>query len=240
MACRQLLDDEVLREVGVLILVHHDVLEALLVLQQHVGEVAQQDVHVEQQVVEVHRVAVVQALVIHLVDGAYGGSLGVDVGLVNLGVLHVFLRPQQVALGHRDAAQHIAGLVGLGVEVQLFDNLLDGGLAVVGVVDGEAVGVAQLVAVAAQQTGEDRVESAHPQVACLAAHQVNNTLLHLAGGLVGEGQRQDMERVHALLHEVRNAVGQRACLAAAGAGDNHHGPFGALGSFALRLIQLCQ
>ena len=58
-ACRQLLDDEILCIVGVLILVHHDVLETLLVFQQHVGEVAQQDIHVEQQVVEVHGVAVV-------------------------------------------------------------------------------------------------------------------------------------------------------------------------------------
>ena len=235
----QFLDDEILRIVRVLVLVNHDVAEPLLVFEQHVGEVPQQHVHVEQQVVEVHGVAVVQPLVVHGVDLSHGGPLGVLVGLVYFRVLHVVLRREQVALGHRDAPQHVAGLVGLGVEVQLLHNLLDGRLLVVGVVDGEAVGVAQAVAVGAQHAGEDRVEGAHPDVACLGAHQLDDALLHLACRLVGEGQRQYAEGVHALLYQVRYAVGQRACLAAAGAGDDHHRPFRALRRLALRFVQLC-
>ena len=181
-----------------------------------------------------------EPLVIHLVYLADGGALAVDVGLIDLGVLHVVFGREQVALGHRDTAHHVGGLVGLGVEIQLLDNLLDGGLRVVGVVDGETAGVAQLRAVAAQQTGEHRVESAHPDIPRLAANQFDNTLLHLAGSLVGEGQGQDVERVDAFLYQVRYAVGQRACLAAAGAGDNHHRPLGALRRLALGFVQLCQ
>lgn len=61
-------DDEVLGVVGVLVLVDHDVAEALLVLEEHGWEVAEEDVHVEEEVVEVHGHGVTEALVVHLVD----------------------------------------------------------------------------------------------------------------------------------------------------------------------------
>ena len=54
--------DFVLRMVGVLILVHHDVAEAQLVGFQHVGVVFQQQVRVQKQVIEVKRVGLLQAL----------------------------------------------------------------------------------------------------------------------------------------------------------------------------------
>ena len=50
----QLLHYEVLRKVGVLILVNQNILEKLLVFLPHVIVVAQQNVGVKQQVVEVH------------------------------------------------------------------------------------------------------------------------------------------------------------------------------------------
>ena len=50
----QLLDDEVLGEVGVLVLVHQDVAEAVLVFVEQIGEVPKQHIHLVQQVVEVH------------------------------------------------------------------------------------------------------------------------------------------------------------------------------------------
>ena len=115
----------------------------MLVLEQHVGEVAQQDVHVEQQVVEIHGVAIVQPLVVHLVDLSYGRAFTVDICLVDLRIFHVVFRAHEVALGHGDTAGYIGGFIGFWVEVEKFDDLLDGGLAVVGVVDGEAGCVAQ-------------------------------------------------------------------------------------------------
>ena len=64
----KLFDNEVLRVVGVLVLIDHDVLESVLILEQHIGEVAQEDVHVEEQVVEVHGHGIAQAVVVVLVD----------------------------------------------------------------------------------------------------------------------------------------------------------------------------
>ena len=50
----QLLDDQILGEVGVLVFVHEDVPEPVLVFVQEVGEVPQQDIHLVQEIVKIH------------------------------------------------------------------------------------------------------------------------------------------------------------------------------------------
>ena len=242
----ELLDNEVLRVVGVLILVHHDVFEAVLIFEQHVGVVAQQDVHIEKEVVEVHRHSVAKAVIVELVNLGNHGLVGILVGLLDFGVVGVILRREEVALGHRDATHHIAGAVGLGVEgavglgveVEVLDNLLESRFAVVVVIDGEGVDVANPLRLGTQNAGEDGVEGAHPDVAGLAAYQLHDTLLHLGCRLVGEGEGKDVKGVDPQVDEMGYAIGQRARLATARAGNNHHRPFGAGGSLALRFIQL--
>ncbi len=66
-----MLDQRILRDVGVLEFVHQDVMVAALVRFQHVGVVAEQPHGVHQQVVEVARVAVAQQLVVARVDAAH-------------------------------------------------------------------------------------------------------------------------------------------------------------------------
>lgn len=63
------LEDFVLRAVGVLVLVHVDVVEEVLVkLEQLVGA-CQQVNHVHEQVVEVHRVGAAERTLVEVVDG---------------------------------------------------------------------------------------------------------------------------------------------------------------------------
>ena len=59
-------DELVLHAVGVLVLVHQDVFEQLLVARQHVRGVAQQDVGLQEQVVEVHRAVALAALAVDM------------------------------------------------------------------------------------------------------------------------------------------------------------------------------
>ena len=59
----------------VLVLVHQDVFEQLLVARQHVRGVAQQDVGLQEQVVEVHRAVALAALAVDIVDIAELGDL---------------------------------------------------------------------------------------------------------------------------------------------------------------------
>src|SRR5690606_16952879 len=63
----QTLDNQVLREIGVLVLVHHNVPEFMLVLMKGLGMVPEQDVGFEQQVVEIHGACLVTAVNISLV-----------------------------------------------------------------------------------------------------------------------------------------------------------------------------
>ena len=76
---RQAADDDVLGVVGVLVLVHQDVFEQLLVARQHVRGVAQQDVGLQEQVVEVHRAVALAALAVDIVDIAELGDLRLPV-----------------------------------------------------------------------------------------------------------------------------------------------------------------
>ena len=66
-------------------------------------------------------------------------------------------------------------------------------------------------------------------------------LAHLAGGLVRERDREDLVRLHALRRQqVRDAVGEDARLAGAGAGDDEERPFGREDGLALGGIQVCE
>ena len=71
--------------------------------------------------------------------------MGILIGLLYLGIVGVVFGREEVALGHGDAVEHSARTVCLGVEVEVLDYLLDGRLAVVGVVDGEGAYVAQFL-----------------------------------------------------------------------------------------------
>lgn len=95
---REAADDDVLGIVGVLILVHEDVAELLLVAGQHVGAVPQQDVGLQEQVVEIHRSVAAAALAVGVVyrpelgnlqPAVFGGIGGV--GGVGAGVTRQFL-----------------------------------------------------------------------------------------------------------------------------------------------------
>ena len=70
---RKQLGDGVLRVVGVLILVHHEVAETILIRLEHIGVVFEQQIRIQQQIVEVERVGGLQALLQTLVYT--GGNL---------------------------------------------------------------------------------------------------------------------------------------------------------------------
>ena len=121
----QTADDEVLCEVGVLVLVHKDVLEVVLVLVEDVGVVAEQHVGEEEDVVEVHRIGTLQAVVIHLEDLGDEGLVGLAVGLLDDGVVGVVLGRVEARLGGGDACLDVFGGIHLGVELHLLEYLVD-------------------------------------------------------------------------------------------------------------------
>lgn len=208
---RQRVGDHELGVVGVLVLVDHDVLVPFAQLGDHVGVFLEQLHGFEQEVVEVERRVLFQdrlVLGVDLGDGAVVEVVGLfgEAGGV-----------EQVLLGRGDRAQHPAGGEVFGVDLQLFEGLLDGALLIGGVVDRVARRQVQAVGVPAEQPRAQGVERGDGGGAgLLLGQQPGDALLHLAGGLVGEGDRQHVPGRDAdLAHQVGDASGDDAGLARA-------------------------
>ena len=137
----QLLDDEVLGKVGVLVLVDKDVLEAVLVLAEQVGEITQQDIHLEKQIVKVHGASSETSYLILGEDVREHGPTCLLVLRPNLGILRIGPGVQQVVLGRTDPRLNPCGLVCFVVQPHAFDDVLQKASAVLGVVDGEIAGI---------------------------------------------------------------------------------------------------
>ena len=209
------LEQFVLHGVGVLVFIHQQVAEAVLPLAPGLGIGAQQLERQADQVVEVHRLVGVQALLVAL--------------------HHLGRREFQVILGHCRGLRGVQALVlpqadgplpaarGLGV----------GGAAgvaqhaqhVVAVEDGEVLLQVQARAVGAQHAHAQRVEGTDHQVPRGAgAHQGLGALAHLGGGLVGEGDGRDLLGLQPRLQQLGDLVHDDPRLARAGTGQHEARP----------------
>ena len=224
--------DGVLGVVRVLVLVHHDVAEALLVGRPHVLVVLQQQVGVQQKVVEVEGVRGLEAL---LQAGVHArGHLPHRVARFLLeGARH-----DELVLRRGDAVHEGVHREALWVDVQLGHDLLVQALLVVGVVDGEVARESQLLGVGAQHAHAHAMERRHPHAAAARAHQAVQALAHLGGRLVRERDGEDLPRSHVVvLDEVRDTVREHARLARAGAGEHEQRPVDGDDRLALRPVQ---
>ena len=218
---RQQPQPQILRHVGVLILVHQDVAEPALILPQHLRVLAEQPDHLQQQVAEVRGVQNLQPLLergIELLAAAVGESR-------RLAGRHLVGRQPAVLPVVDQPGQH-PRRPALLVDALDLEQLLEQPDLVVGVENGEVALQPDQLGVPAQHLHADRVERAEPRHALdrLADHGAD-PLLHLAGGLVGERHREDLARPRAAGGEnVRDPRGQHAGLAGSGAGQHQQRP----------------
>ena len=134
--------------------------------------------------------------------------------------------------------EHAAGPA-LLVDVLGLEQLLHQPDLIVGVEDGEVGLQADQLGMAAQDLHADRMERAEPRHALddLPDHRAD-ARLHLARGLVGEGDGEDFRRARAAEREdVGDARGQHARLAGAGAGEHQHRAVERLDRLALLRVQ---
>ena len=228
---------EILDGVGILILVDHDVFEAALIVRQHVAVSLQDDEHVKQQVAEIARVQRFQSILILLVEFAAAavriafGFPGVDIGGGKPLVLPLIDQPRQAA--RRKA---------LFVDVRCDDQLLEQAELIVGIEDGEVAVQPHQLGMATQHLRADRVEGAEPRHPLDdVAHHLAHAVPHLARGLVGEGDGQNLRWPRfARKQQMREPRGQRRRLARTGAGDDQHRPLGRQHRLPLRRIEPAQ
>jgi len=141
-----------------------------------------------------------------------------------------------------DAGERGARWVAFLVEVQLPQGARDDLLLVGRVVDHEVPREPHGLAVATQELRARGVEGPGPEVPRdLGREEPLEAAAHLAGRLVREGDGQDAVRRDARARdEVRDAVGDDPCLAAARAGEHEQGAVHVLDGIGLRLVQTLQ
>ena len=139
-----------------------------------------------------------------------------DVLCPTLGLVGV----DELVLPEADDAVDTARGEPLRVEAEVADDVAGEAVGVGGVVDRELAGVAERVAVGAQDAHARRVERRHPHRPDDGSDERPDALAHLGRGLVGERDGEDLRRVDALVDEVGDAVREHAGLAGAGTGDD--------------------
>ncbi len=173
----------------------------------------------QQQVAEV---AGVQRRQPRLIGGVQG--LALAVGKVLAG-RKLFGRPAAV-LPVIDQPRQRARRPAFGVDIGGLEQLFQQPLLVVRVQDGEGRFQPDDFGMTTQDLGGDRVEGAEPaQTLGGRADQMGDPLAHLARGLVGEGDDQQLPRTRATGGEdVGESRRQDASLASACAGEHQHWP----------------
>ena len=194
-------------------------MEAVLILAQHVGLLAEQPDAFEQKIAEIGGVEDFQPLLERLVEfqalavGEHGGFAG----------RHLLGREAAVLPAVDQHRQH-ARRPALLVDVLGFEQLLEQPDLVVDVENGEIGFEPDHLGVPAQDLDADGMERAEPRHALdHAADDVADAGLHLARRLVGEGDGQDLAGPGAAGGEdMGDAHGEHAGLAGAGAGQHQH------------------
>src|SRR5215212_2649894 len=229
MCCREDVDEAVLGVVCILVFVDVDVFEAGLVAFADFGEELEEGYGLHYEVVEVHGVVLVESPLVEVVD--LGDVLG-DVA---------FRVAQKVVRGHKDVLRGAnLGLKrprveALGVLAELHDAPLDEPDLIRAVVDGELSFVAELLGVDAQDAGAEGVEGGDPHPPGVGADEESYPVLHLTGGLVGEGYSQDLfGRGEPLVYKVGDTMREHARLPAPRAGKDEEGTFRVLYGVKLR------
>ena len=181
-------DQQILQMVGVLILVHHDVREALLPVKAAVLVTLQQQDGVQNQIVKVHRVCRKQAAGVFTVELRYAHAAQVAAGP---GVLLVLLRQHPGVLGPADLAEDRARLIDLFIQIPVLQDLLHQRLAVCRVVNAEAALIAQQLGLLPQDAQAGGVEGTCPDVVRTLVQQLLETQLQLLRRLVRKGDGEN-------------------------------------------------
>src|SRR4029079_49037 len=195
---------------------------AFLVVRERLGRAGEQPDRLEQEVVEVERAGLLEPLAISDREPSDRPLVVVD------GVLSQERRVEHLVLRPADRPQHRARAELAGQrQVLLAEDLLHQRLLVVGVVDDEPAADADRLAVAAQDASAERVEGARVDVATGLADERDDPLAQLPGGAIRERDREDRPGPDVPdPDQVRDAVGEDAGLAAAGAGQDQQRALG--------------
>ena len=216
--------DDILRHVGILILIHKDILKLLLVALRDLGGITQEDVRLQQQVVEVHRTITLAARTVLVVYITHFGHLSLAILTHKHRIGNIGTGGDEAVLGHRYTRSHSLGFIALLGEVFILDDALNEVFNIVRFVYRIALGEAYARGILPKDAGKDRVERAHTYIAGTRAYQRLDTLAHLACRLVRKRKGKNRGGIYALRQHIRYARRKHTCLTRAGTCDDKRGP----------------
>ncbi len=197
-ACKQI-DQGTLHRVRILILVHQNMSEPLLIDRQHLRTLLEKIHRQAQHVIEIERVRI--ALFLHI---RHPHLFQLRRPILKIGIPHPQDLPQPHACVHYQA-EHRDQHVGLGkppllrIDVQSRHHRVHQRFLVIAVQNRKGFRKADLLRVTAQDAIADRVERARPQIAYIPRHQRFHPFHHFPRRLVGESQQQDATRLLPLI-----------------------------------------
>ena len=208
-----------LRMVGVLILVHHDIVVTLAAFVQRLGAFCKQSQHEQDQVIEIDGVAGLECLLIgrNQALGQGGQVLILGNELIAIGVSPA-----------TDQRQDGTGIWFLRSKRNLAQDAANHAQLLSGIVNDKIFLVAKLRDMPTQDADAQRVECADRRLLRLAVpirqaplgYQPFYTFLHLAGGFVCESDGKNVTGPDAARDHVSHAAGDDARLAGAGTGED--------------------
>ena len=203
-------DEEVLRAIGVLVLVHHHVAELSGVALAHGGGLVEELDGLQQQVIEIESVGFLQRPGIRLEQLAHQFVARRPGARNPVSDLHSILC---VA----DPGEHDPRLK-CSVDAGFAQDVLHQRQLVARVVDDEVSGKSYLWGFAAKQPGAQRMERGDPHAAAIRAQKSLDARAHFSGRLVRERDGQNAVGLRKpVTDEVRNAMRNDASLARASA-----------------------
>ena len=153
MGSGQQADQQILGVVGILVLIHHDVPVAALVLLQHLRELLEQPDRQQDDVIKIQGVGVFQ----HLLVAAVNPGCHLQGKVIPRRLAQPF-RGEHFILGAADIAQQGLGREVFIADVELGHGVFDDPDGIIGIVDGEISVVAQGLYLRAKDAGAGRVK----------------------------------------------------------------------------------
>ena len=202
-------DHAALHGIRILIFIHQDVFESLLIELQHIRPLLEEPHGEHQQVIEIHGICI--QLFRDVTDPHRLDLLQPVIEMVIPRGDDILQRRTGVFDEAEDRGQHIglgkAAL--LGIDVAAGDHRVQERLLVVAVENRERPGKAQIFRVPPQDPAADRVEGPRPQVRGIVRHQIADPLDHFTRRFIREGQQQHLLRVQPVVQQPGHPVSQR-------------------------------
>ena len=199
----ELHDDRHLNVIGILILIHQDIIEAGGIFVANILMFPEELIGKRQQIIEIHGIGLLAALHVSHENLTNLRHLRTLVLLEDSRIALISRSTHQVVLRHRNLGMNGSRLILLIIQPHLLHYRLDQRARVTFVINGKVVVEADMLSLRSQDSGEDAVESTHIEMLGeIISHQFSDTFLHLPCRLVGKGERHDAPGFHALAQEI--------------------------------------